>query len=217
VAIALFDLDHTLLAGDSDYAWGEFLIERGLVDGVGYRTQNDRYYAQYKDGTLDIHEFLNFALEPLARIERVTLDRLHTEFLQVRIRPMIAPGARALLDVHRARGDRLVIITATNRFVTAPIARELGVEHLIATEPEEHDGRYTGRVAGTPCFRDGKVERLTQWLREHDADLADSWAYSDSHNDLPLLERVAHPVAVDPDPALRAHAEARGWPIMTLR
>ena len=217
MALALFDLDNTLLAGDSDYAWGEFLIERGLVDGEMYRRMNNQYYAQYQAGTLDIHEFLGFALEPLARIDRTALDTLHAEFLQSKIRPIIAPGTRALLDKHRARGDLLVIITATNRFVTGPIARALGVEHLIATEPEELAGCYTGRVAGTPCYREGKVELLNHWRQRHGVTLADSWGYSDSHNDLPLLEQVAHPVAVDPDPRLRAEAIARGWPIITLR
>ncbi len=217
MSLAIFDLDCTLLAGDSDHAWGEFLIERGIVDGAAYRAANDRYFAQYQAGTLDIHEFLAFALAPLARLERARLQALHAEFLEQRIRPMIAPGAPALLDKHRARGDTLVIITSTNRFITGPIARLLGVEHLIATDPEEVEGRYTGRVAGTPCYRDGKVARLAEWMRQHDATLAGSWCYSDSHNDLPILAQAAHPVAVDPDPILRAQAQARGWPIISLR
>lgn len=217
MTLAIFDLDYTLLAGDSDHAWGEFLIERGLVDGPAYRETNDRYFAQYLAGTLDIHAFLAFALAPLARLDRRLLDQLHTEFMETRIRPMVAPGAPALLDKHRARGDTLVIITATNRFVTAPIARLLGVEHLIATDPEESNGRYTGRVAGTPCYREGKVVRLEAWVREHGASLAGSWCYSDSHNDLPILRRATHPVAVDPDAILREEAVARGWPIISLR
>lgn len=217
MALALFDLDYTLLAGDSDHAWGEFLVEQGLVDGPAYREANDRYFAQYQAGTLDIHEFLTFALEPLARLDRATLDALHAEFLERRIRPMIAPGAPGLLEKHRRRGDTLVIITSTNRFVTGPIARLLGVEHLIATEPEEVNGRYTGRVAGTPCFREGKVVRLREWMRTNGATLAGSWCYSDSHNDLPLLEQAEHPVAVDPDETLRAEAQRRGWPIISLR
>ncbi|HEX7044211.1 MAG TPA: HAD family hydrolase [Burkholderiales bacterium] len=217
MALALFDLDYTLLAGDSDHAWGEFLVEQGLVDGPAYRATNDRYFAQYQAGTLDIREFLAFALEPLARLDRATLDALHAEFLERCIRPMIAPGAPALLEKHRARGDTLVIITSTNRFITAPIARLLGVKHLIATDPEEADGRYTGRVAGTPCFREGKVVRLREWMRAHQATLAGSWCYSDSHNDLPLLELAENPVAVDPDAILRAEAQRRGWPIISLR
>lgn len=217
MTLAIFDLDYTLLAGDSDHAWGEFLIERGLVDGPTYRETNDRYFAQYLAGTLDIHEFLAFALAPLARLDRPLLDQLHKEFLDTRIRPMIAPGTPALLEKHRARGDTLIIITATNRFITAPIARLLGVEHLIATDPEESGGRFTGRVAGTPCYREGKVVRLEAWTREHGASLAGSWCYSDSHNDLPILTRATHPVAVDPDSILRQEAATRGWPIISLR
>lgn len=217
MALAIFDLDYTLLAGDSDHAWGEFLIERGLVDGSAYREANDRFFAQYQAGTLDILEFLAFALAPLTRLERAALDRLHAEFMENRIRPMIARGTPALLDKHRARGDTLVIITSTNRFITGPIARLLGVEHLIATDPEEQDGRYTGRVAGTPCYREGKVARLREWMRARKADLKDSWCYSDSHNDLPLLTLAEHPVAVDPDAILRREARARGWPIVSLR
>jgi HAD superfamily hydrolase (TIGR01490 family) len=217
MALAIFDLDHTLLTGDSDHAWGEFLIERGVVDAAAYRAANDRYYAEYQAGTLDIFDFLAFALAPLARLERGTLERLLAEFVQAQIRPMVAPGTPALLATHRARGDTLVIITATNRFVTAPVARVLGVEHLIATDPEERDGRFTGRVAGTPCYREGKVTRLRDWMRRYDLNLTDSWCYSDSHNDLPLLTEVDHPVAVDPDPLLRREAHARGWPIISLR
>jgi HAD superfamily hydrolase (TIGR01490 family) len=215
--LAIFDLDYTLLAGDSDYAWGEFMIEHGLVDGAAYRAANDRYFAQYQAGTLDIHEFLQMALAPLARQDRATLDKLHAEYMQQRIRPMIAPGAPALLDKHRARGDTLIIITSTNRFVTAPIARALGVEYLLATDPEELNGRYTGRVSGTPCYREGKVVRLNEWMRSNDKDLKGSWCYSDSHNDLPLLQESEHPVAVDPDPILRSEATARGWPVISLR
>lgn len=217
MALAIFDLDNTLLAGDSDHAWGEFLIEHGVADGASYRAANDRFYAQYQDGTLDIFEFLAFALAPLARTDRGTLDALHAQFMDERIRPMVAPGTPALLARHRARGDTLVIITATNRFVTTPVARLLGVEHLIATEPEERHGRFTGRVSGTPCYREGKVTRLREWMHAHSANLHDSWCYSDSHNDLPLLELVEHPVAVDPDATLRREARARGWSIISLR
>lgn len=215
--LAIFDLDQTLLAGDSDHAWGEFLVERGFVDGTAYRAANDRFFADYRAGTLDIFEFLAFALAPLARLDDATLERLRTEFLESRIRPMIAPGAPALLERHRERGDTLVIVTSTNRFITAPIAHLLGVADLIATEPETRAGRYTGRPAGTPCYREGKVTRLEDWMRARGESLEGSWCYSDSHNDLPLLERAAHPVAVDPDDALRREALARGWPVISLR
>jgi HAD superfamily hydrolase (TIGR01490 family) len=214
--LAIFDLDNTLLRGDSDHAWGEFLVERGLVDAVSYRRDNERYYAEYQAGTLDIFAFLAFALRPLATHSPAQLEAWHREFMQAKILPMITPAARALVERHRARGDTLLIITATNRFVTAPIARELGIAHLIATEPEMVDGRYTGRVTGTPSYREGKVERLRAWMREHTTDLADSHFYSDSHNDLPLLRLVTYPVVVNPDTELAREASARGWPVLPL-
>lgn len=216
MTLAIFDLDHTLLAGDSDHAWGQFLIDREVVDAESYRRANERYYAQYRAGTLDIFEFLAFALKPLARHERDQLDAWHREFVATRIRPMITPAARALVEQHRRQGHTLMIVTATNRFVTAPIAREFGIDHLLATEPEEVDGRFTGRVAGTPCYREGKVARLRQWLEQNRETLAGSWFYSDSHNDLPLLELVDHPVAVNPDDVLRREAAARRWPVLAL-
>ena len=216
MTLAVFDLDNTLLRGDSDRAWGEFLAGKDAVDGEAYRVANERYYAQYVAGTLDIHEFLAFALKPLTRHDRATLDAWHHEFMENCVRPMITPAARALVEDHRARGHRLVVITATNRFVTAPIAAEFGIPHLIATEPEERDGRYTGRVAGVPCYREGKVTRLHAWLAAHGETLAGSWFYSDSHNDLPLLGLVDHPVAVNPDEPLRAEAQRRGWRILRL-
>jgi len=217
LALAIFDLDNTLLRGDSDHAWGRFLIENHIVDGVEYERENERYYAQYQAGTLDIMEFLAFALRPLAQHDRATLDRWHRLYMQSKVLPMITPEARALVEKHRARGDTLLIITATNSFVTAPIAREFGVPHLIATEPEERDGRYTGKVAGTPSYREGKVARLQEWLAEHGKTLAGSWFYSDSHNDLPLLSIVDHPVAVNPDDILQREAQKRGWPVLQLR
>jgi HAD superfamily hydrolase (TIGR01490 family) len=216
MSLAIFDLDNTLLRGDSDHAWGAFLVERGLVDGEHYRHHNDLYYAQYQAGTLDIMEFLGFALAPLARFESATLEAWHREFMHDKILPMITEPARALVQQHRERGNTLLIITATNRFVTAPIARAFGIDHLLATEPEMANGRYTGRVAGTPCYREGKVIRLNTWLSEHRQSLADSWFYSDSHNDLPLLERVTHPVAVNPDDILRDTARQRGWRMVEL-
>ncbi|MCX7962763.1 MAG: HAD-IB family hydrolase [Burkholderiales bacterium] len=218
--LALFDLDHTLLAGDSDYEWGQFLVDRGVLARAEYEAQNAAFYEQYKAGTLDIHEFLGFALRPLADHSEADLARWHGEFMAERIRPMISARARALVRAHLDAGDLCAIVTATNRFVTAPIAREFGVPHLVATEPERANGRYTGRVAGTPCFREGKVRRVEEWLAARGqtlADFAESAFYSDSHNDLPLLERVTRPVAVDPDPRLAAVARARGWPVISLR
>lgn len=217
MSLAIFDLDNTLLGGDSDYLWGRFLVEREIVDGERYERENQRFYDEYKAGTLDIFEFLEFSLAPLARHDRAQLQRWHADFMAEKIAPIMLPAARELLAKHRRQGDYLLIITATNAFVTAPIAEALGVDHLLATEPEQRDGAYTGKVAGTPCFKEGKVERLEQWLAETGRNLAGSWFYSDSHNDLPLLERVSHPVAVDPDETLAAHAEAKGWPILSLR
>ena len=218
--VVLFDLDNTLLAGDSDYEWGQFLVDHGILERASYEAQNRAYYDQYAAGRLDIHEYLGFALRPLAEHTREELEGWHAEFMAARIVPMIAPQARALVRAHRDAGDLCAIITATNSFVTAPIAREFGLEHLIATEPESRHGRFTGRVAGTPCFRDGKLRRLEEWLAglgRRLEDFAESTFYSDSHNDLPLLERVTRPVAVDPDAQLAAEARRRGWAVISLR
>lgn len=218
--LVLFDLDNTLLAGDSDYEWGQFLIERGVLDRDHYEARNQAFYEDYKAGRLDIYAFLNFSLRPLATHSRAQLDAWHAEYMQTRIAPMITDAACALVNRHLQDADLVAIITATNSFITAPIARAFGVQHLIATEPEQMDGRFTGEVAGTPCFREGKIARLEQFLAHHGTRLdclTSSRFYSDSLNDLPLLEKVQHPVAVDPDPTLRAHALAHGWPIISLR
>jgi HAD superfamily hydrolase (TIGR01490 family) len=213
----LFDLDNTLLDGDSDYAWAQFLIEEGVLHAGDYNSKNDYFYERYKDGTLDIHEFLDFQLAPIAKRPRAVLDAWHQEFMQRKVRPMIAPKAPALISKHT--DAETAIVTATNRFITAPIAAELGVPKLIATDIEEVDGVFTGKPRGTPNFREGKIERVNEWLAERGRKLPDyeSWFYSDSLNDLPLLELVTHPVAVDPDAILRAHAVERGWPIISLR
>jgi HAD superfamily hydrolase (TIGR01490 family) len=218
--LALFDLDNTLLTGDSDYEWGQFLIDRGVLDRETYEAQNRAYYDQYVAGTLDIHEYLGFALRPLAEHPPAELARWHADFMRLRIEPMITPAARKLVLSHLRAGDLCAIITATNSFVTAPIAKAFGVHHLIATEPAMEGERFTGRVRGTPCFREGKVKRLDEWLesqRTRLADFRESVFYSDSHNDLPLLERVSRPVAVDADGALAAEAARRGWATMSLR
>jgi HAD superfamily hydrolase (TIGR01490 family) len=217
VSLAIFDLDNTLLGDDSDYLWGQFLVEQGLVEREYYERENQRFYEEYKSGTLDILEFLAFSLKPLAEIPMARLGELHEQFMAEKIAPIMLPAARTLLEQHRAQGHYLLIITATNRFVTAPIAEVLGVDDLLASEPEMVDGRYTGRVQGTPCFQQGKIVQLEAWLKRTQHNLAESWFYSDSHNDLPLLELATHPVAVDPDETLAAHAEAKGWPIMSLR
>ncbi len=216
--LALFDLDNTLLSGDSDFEWAQFLIEQGVLDREVYEARNQTFFEQYKNGTLEIHEFLDFQLKPLARHPRRLLDQWHHEFMQRKVLPMIRPSARELVERHR--GDLCAIVTATNSFVTAPIAREFGIANLIATEPAHVSGEFTGEVVGVPCFREGKCERLADWLAARGLSLdsfAQSWFYSDSLNDLPLLSRVTHPVAVDPDDSLRAHAQKNGWPIISLK
>jgi HAD superfamily hydrolase (TIGR01490 family) len=217
MSLALFDLDNTLIGGDSDCLWGQFLVEHGHVDGEAHAARQRRYYQDYLEGSIDIDEFLAFQLEVLGRHEMETLQSWQAQFVEEKIRPILLPEAARLIERHREQGDTPVIITATNRFLTAPIAALYGVRHLIATEPEQIDGRYTGRVAGTPSFAGGKVTRLASWLAEHGESLAGSWCYSDSHNDLPLLDAVSHAVAVDPDEVLAAAARERGWPIISLR
>src|SRR5690349_11437956 len=213
--LALFDLDHTLLMGDSDHMWGDYMIEQGLVERDSHKRQNDRFYEDYKRGTLDIAAYTRFALEPLVRLGPEKLLPLRERFIAERIDPIVAPMAPALLERHRIQGDTLLIITATNRFVTEPIARMLDVDELIATDPEVVDGRYTGNITGTPSYREGKVARLAQWRAEQSETYSHTTFYSDSHNDLPLLRQVDQPVAVDPDADLRAEAERKRWPIIT--
>lgn len=215
--LAIFDLDHTLLAGDSDHLWGQYMIRHGLVDASEFARQNDRFYADYKAGRLDIAAYMRFALEPLVRLGPEPLLPLRQRFVAEEIAPIVAPMAPALLERHRIQGDRLLIITATNRFITEPIAAELGVDDLLATDPEIVDGRYTGNIAGTPCYQAGKAVRLAQWLKEQDERYDRTTFYSDSLNDLPLLGQVDEPVAVDPDDTLRAEAQRRRWPIISLR
>ncbi|TBU92549.1 HAD family hydrolase [Phytopseudomonas dryadis] len=215
--LALFDLDNTLLGGDSDHAWGDWLCARGILDGATYKARNDAFYQDYLAGRLNIADYLNFSLEILGRTEMAQLQAWHEQFMAECIEPIILPKGLALLERHRAAGDKLVIITATNRFVTAPIAARLGVDSLLATECEMAGGRYTGRTTDVPCFKEGKVTRLERWLGEQGLSLEGSSFYSDSINDLPLLERVTQPVAVDPDPILRAEAGKRGWSIISLR
>ena len=218
--LALFDLDNTLLSGDSDFEWSQFLIEQGVLDRELFEAKNLAFYEQYKAGTLDIHEFLDFQLKPLSRHARKVLDEWHEEFMRIKVRPMMGDKARELVKKHLAAGDVCVVITATNSFVTAPIVREFGIEHLIATDPEQKNGEFTGAVAGVPSFREGKVTRMEQWLGARGwewSSFEQSCFYSDSLNDLPLLSKVKRPVAVDPDATLRAHAEARGWPVISLR
>ena len=215
--LAIFDLDNTLLGGDSDYLWGKFLIDKSLVDPVLYERENQRFYDEYKAGTLDIYEFLEFSLAPLSKHSLETLSELHHEFMQSKINSIWLKKAEVLINKHRKNNDFLLIITATNHFVTAPIAKKLGVDDIIATMPEQKNNRYTGKVSGTPCFQDGKVKRLSEWLQKNNYSLEGSHFYSDSINDLPLLLKVTHPIAVDPDEQLKKYADEHDWPIISLR
>jgi HAD superfamily hydrolase (TIGR01490 family) len=217
VKLAIFDLDNTLLGGDSDYLWGEFLAEKKIVDPEFYAHENLRFYDDYKAGTLDIFEFLEFSLKPLSTHTMEELHTLHNDFMRNKINEIWLPKAELLLKKHRDKNHFLLIITATNHFVTAPIAEKLGVDDIIATIPEQANGRYTGKVDGTPCFQEGKVIRLEHWLKEHKLTLEDSYFYSDSYNDIPLLSLVTHPVVVNPDKKLQKHALNTQWPIISLR
>lgn len=215
--LALFDLDNTLLAGDSDHAWGEWLCQQNLVDSQEYKTKNDLFFEQYQAGKLDPIEYLNFSLAILGRTPMEQLQEWHRQFMQEVIEPIILKKGEALLAKHRQEGYTTVIITATNRFITEPIAKRLGVDALIASECEIINGHYTGKTTGIPCFQEGKVTRLQHWIKEHQAPLQESYFYSDSKNDIPLLSIVEHPVAVDPDQYLKQYAKEHGWPILSLR
>ena len=215
--LAIFDLDETLLSGDSDHAWGEFLVSKALVDGVQFKSENDRFYEQYRNGQLDVARYLAFSCAPLARIPYQTLEILHTEFMETIIEPIILPKGRALIAQHQAQGDFVMVITATLDFITRPIVSALGINTLLAPVAEFKNGQYTGQVPGIATLGQGKVDRLALWLKDQPFTLQGSTFYSDSRNDLPLLQQVDHPVCVDPDPVLRAHAEAHDWPIISLR
>jgi len=216
--LAIFDLDNTLIGGDSDYEWGQFMVRKGVVDADHYARQNDAFYEDYKAGTLDIIAYQRFALAPLVGRSPETLAQWHAEFMRESIEPVFLPKAAALIERHRVQGHTLLVITATNRFITGPIVAWLDIDHLIATEPEMDEvGNVLGDVVGVPSFQEGKIQRLEHWLSQQPEAATETWFYSDSRNDLPLLHSVNHPVAVDPDDVLRAEAERFGWPILTLR
>lgn len=217
MALAIFDLDHTLLSGDSDHAWGQFLVDSKIVEPEHHQKQNDYFYEQYKAGSLDIEEYLAFALKPLTEQPLDSMLALRETFIEERIKPLITDKALALIEKHKQAGDTLLIITATNAFVTRPIATLLGFEELIAPEPEIIDGQYTGGITGIPSFQQGKVTRLDMWLKDKEIDLTGAFFYSDSHNDLPLLNIVDNPIAVDADEMLTNTARQNSWPIISLR
>ncbi|CAM8356593.1 SerB Phosphoserine phosphatase [Candidatus Methylopumilus planktonicus] len=218
--LALFDLDNTILAGDSDYNWSRFLIQEGYLDGAIHAEKNEKFYADYKAGTLDIYAFVEFQFKPLARNPRTVLNQLLKKYVEEVIKPMITEKARALVKRHQDEGDLIIVITATNSFITKPIAELFGIENLIGTDPEEKEGEFTGKVSGLPSFKEGKVTRLEAWLKNKKLSLASfekSYFYSDSHNDLPLMQKVTHPVAVDSDDVLSKYAQSKGWPQISLR
>lgn len=217
MTLAIFDLDNTLIGDDSDYLWGQFLVDKGLVDKAEYEAANARFYEQYKQGTLDIVEFLGFSLKPLAEYEPDQLYQWREQFIREIITPILLKPAQRLINRHRARGDTVLVITATNRFVTEPIVKLYGISNLLATTPEMVDGRYTGKFIDVPCFQAGKITHLEAWLKESGENMQGSWFYSDSHNDLPLLQRVEHPVVVDPDAKLAEYAQTANWPVISLR
>ncbi|HET7315449.1 HAD family hydrolase [Salinisphaera sp.] len=215
--LTFFDLDQTLLEGDSDYEWGRFLVDEAIVDGPSYARANETFKAQYDAGALDIHAYQRFVLQPLIDQPAARMTALRERFVAERIEPIVARHTAAVVDFHRRRGDLTAIITATNRFVTEPIAALLGIEHLIATDPEIVDGVYTGAIAGTPSYREGKIARAEDFVARMGAAPETVTFYSDSHNDLPLLRWADRPVAVDPDPRLEAAANQAGWPVISLR
>jgi HAD superfamily hydrolase (TIGR01490 family) len=216
MTLALFDLDNTLLSGDSDYEWGCFLVRKKLVDKVKFEAVNLEFYDQYKQGTLDIYEFASFCFKPLAERSMEELQTLHNEFMDTVIRPKMGDRARELIRFHKEQGHTLLVITATNSFITRPIVKAFGIDNLLATEPKIVNGRYIAEIEGTPCFQEGKVTRLKQWLRQNNASLAGSYFYSDSFNDLPLMEVVEHVIAVDPDEKLAKIAKQRAWKVISL-
>lgn len=217
MTLAIFDLDNTLIGGDSDHLWGQYLVDNHIVDAEVYARENERFYREYREGDLDIYEFLAFSLKPLADHSLEELYSWRYDFINTYIKPIVLPDAQALVNRHREQGDSLLIITATNRFVTEEIAQIFGIRNLLATEPEMENHGYTGRVSGVPCFQEGKITRLNEWLAQTGEELAGAYFYSDSHNDIPLLEVVDQAVAVDPDDKLRLHAAGHDWPIISLR
>ena len=212
MALAIFDLDKTLIGGDSDFLWGEYMSEIGAVDANTYQEKNQYFFDEYAKGRLDINEYLEFCLEPLSQHSMTTLNRWHQDFIEKKIRPILLDKAQQVVDQHKEKGDRVLVITATNRFVTAPIVALYGITDLLATEPEVKDNRYTGRVQGAPCFQKGKIDHLNQWLAKTGESLEGAYFYSDSHNDLPMLELVDHPIIVHGDDILQKIAKERDWP-----
>jgi HAD superfamily hydrolase (TIGR01490 family) len=216
MTLAIFDLDNTLLSGDSDHGWGEFLVNKGLVDERTYKEANEKFYNQYKQGLLDIFEYSAFSFKPLSEHSMEDLAQLHLEFMEIIIKPMMGQKAKSLVEHHRNLGHTLLVITATNSFITRPIVEAFGIENLLATDPKIVEGRYVNLIEGIPCFKEGKVKRLQHWLEKNDLDLSGSFFYSDSHNDFALMEKVDNAIAVDPDEQLEKIANEKGWKVISL-
>ena len=218
MSLAIFDLDNTLIGGDSDYLWGEFLCDEGIIsDRQSFEKKNDYFYQQYELGSLDIYAWAEFSFEILSHYSIDELEAFHLKFMAQKIEPIFLKKAQDCINSHKENGDTVLVITASNTFVTAPIVKRYGINHLIATEPEIVSGRYTGKVSGIPCFKSGKIENLMPWLERNGESLKDSTFYSDSHNDLPLLELVDNPVAVNADKILTQIAEKKGWKVLNWR
>lgn len=217
MSLAIFDLDNTLISDDSDHLWGEFLVEQNLVDAANYAEANTQFYNDYCRGQLDIKQYLKFALSFLAEHPLEQLYQWREQFVEEKIRPLVLPAAQKLIKQHQDKGDTLIVITATNQFVTEPIVALFNIPNMLATEPEINHNRYTGGYVGEPCYQHGKVTRLNRWLQKNNQTLDDSLFYSDSHNDIPLLNKVTWPTVVDPDDTLRQYALDKKWPIISLR
>ncbi|MBT6021921.1 MAG: HAD family hydrolase [Candidatus Thioglobus sp.] len=217
MALAIFDLDKTLINGDSDFLWGEFMSEIGAVDEKTYQVKNQYFFDQYALGKLNINEYLEFCLEPLSQNNRTTLDGWHQRFMQEKIEKILLPKAQQVVNQHKAKGDTVLVITATNSFVTAPIVERYGIDNLLATNPEVKQGQFTGKVEGEPCFQQGKITHLNKWLEKTGKEMSGAYFYSDSHNDLPMLELVDNPVVVHGDDKLKTIAKQRGWPSIDWR
>ena len=218
MSLAMFDLDNTLIGGDSDYLWGEYLCEEGIIsDPVSFQRMNEYFYLQYEIGKLDIYAWAEFSFKVLTEYSLDKLNDLRQNFIQQKIEPIFLEKAQRFINQHKENGDTVLVITASNTFITSPIAKIYGINHLLATEPEFKDGRYTGKVSGIPCFQSGKIDNLMPWMDKQNENLKGSYFYSDSHNDLPLLELVDNPVAINCDPRLTAVANENGWPNLDWR
>jgi HAD superfamily hydrolase (TIGR01490 family) len=218
MSLAIFDLDNTLIGGDSDYLWGEFLCDEGIIsDRQSFEKKNDYFYQQYELGSLDIYAWAEFSFEILSHYSINELEAFHLKFMDQKIEPIFLKKAQDCINSHKENGDTVLVITASNTFVTAPIVKRYGINHLIATEPEIVSGRYTGKVSGIPCFKSGKIENLMPWLERNGESLKDSTFYSDSHNDILLLELVENAVVVNADAKLTLMARKKGWKIVDWR